>query len=88
MLVFVTDKFAIDPQDVASLEAYEHWESDPSPSGSSWKDHDGTIIIQKNGRKTYLKGLSVKECHVLIFGKDVSEIKEVKLLPSVSEQRE
>lgn len=84
MLVFVTDKFSVDPGEVASLEAYDHWEHHPSPSGSSYHDHSGTIVIQKNGRKTYVRDLTPKECHVLIFGKDVSEIKEVPLLPQFS----
>jgi hypothetical protein len=79
MIVFVTNEFAIDPNDVSALEEFEKWDSDPSPSGSSWLDHKGTIVIQKNGRKTYLKGLTPKECHVLIFGRDVSEIKEAKM---------
>lgn len=82
MLIFVTDKFAVDPTDVSSLEAYQHWDSDPGPSGSSYLDHEGTIVIQKNGRKTYLKGLTPKECHVLIFGRDVSEERKMLTLES------
>lgn len=61
-LVKITDNFMVDPSEVSALEAYEHWQSDPSPSGSSWLDHAGTIVIQKCGRKTYLKGVTVAEC--------------------------
>lgn len=71
MLAYVTSNFSIDPNEVSSLEAY-HQDNDPSPSGSNpTYDEYGTIVIQKNGRKTYLKNLTVKECHDLIFGKIV-----------------
>lgn len=80
MIIFVNETFAVDPEDVSALERYEKWDSDPSPSGSSWIDHEGTIVIQKNGRKTYVKDLTPRECHVLIFGRDVSEVKEIKMV--------
>lgn len=68
-LIFITKDFAVDPGEVASLEAFEHWKHDPSPSGSSHRDHTGTVVIQKNGRKTYVRDINPSECHRLIFGK-------------------
>lgn len=83
-LIFVTKDFAVDPAEVACLEHYDHYKHDPSPSGSSWKDHEGTIVIQKNGRKTYVRDLTVEEVHALIFGKDVSP--KTKMLPQLPQQ--
>lgn len=81
-LVMVTKDFAVDPNEVVSLEKFEKWDSDPSPSGRSWLDHTGTIVIQRNGRKTYVRDLTPAECHDLIFGKIVSPIKKMQsLLP-------
>lgn len=65
-LIFVGADFAVDPAEVAALEAYKHWKSDPGPSGSSFLDHEGTIVIQKCGRKTYLKGLTVNQVNDIL----------------------
>ena len=65
-LVFIGNDFSVDPAEVSSLEAYEHWKHDPGPSGNSFLDHSGTIVIQKCGRKTYLKGFTVKQIHAII----------------------
>lgn len=71
-LVFVTDDFAVDPDDVSSLEKYSKYNHSASPSGDSCFDHAGTIVIQKNGRKTYVRDISPERVHELIFGKIVS----------------
>lgn len=85
-LVFVTEEFAVCPDDVSSLEHYDHWKHSNSPSGGSIKDHSGTIVIQKNGRKTYIRDLTVKDVHGLIYGKDVEEIQEPKMLTSIQNE--
>ena len=73
-LVMVTENFAVDPDEVVSLEAF----SKTAPSGSSCFDHSGTIVIQRNGRKTYVRDLNPSECHDLIFGKIVSPIRKMQ----------
>lgn len=77
-LVFVNDIFAVDPDEVVSLESFEHWKNGSSISHSPILDCTGTIVIQKNGRKTYVKHLDPKRCHDLIFGKIVGSKKEMQ----------
>ncbi len=72
-LIFVTEKFAVDP-------------NDGSPSSSSYLDHEGVIVIQKNGRKTYVKGFTVEEIHELIFGKDAQKTQAPKMLTPILQQ--
>lgn len=60
-LISITNDFSVDPDEVAALEKYEHWKNADSPSGDSSLDHEGTIVIQKNGRKSYIRGLTVKQ---------------------------